>query len=415
MVAEKMAPASRASATFERGLVALLVALLPIRALSPVFDSIVSVGVLLATPFLFVPVSRIVKTRTAVAIIGGYLAIFATSPLLWLLTGGRDVDWQQAGYAMLTMVVSLIHLVVLLWARGSLELSTIASLYALGLSLQTLLTLDTTAGNPWKFGLALPMSVLALTLSRRASVVWPTVALTSAMAVSILNDYRSFTAIALAALIIWLANRAVAGRPWLKLFATAALTVMLYVLGTQAALAGWLGERNQRVSQMQVANAGSLIAGGRVESAATIALFWEKPLGMGPGVLPTAADIAVGKTALMGRGVNIDGDLVNDYLFGYGIKLHSVAADLWINYGLAGLALALVILGILFQGLVAAFRDQATPAFVFLLVIAALWDMAFSPIGTNLWTVIFTAALVTKIPAVSSSGDSLRAGKYINA
>lgn len=378
----------------EQALLAGIVLLLPIRALSPVVSSIVSIGVVLALPVLFVAVFRMPRYRAGGLVLTLFALILFTAPLLWFAADERTVSEDGALAAMLTIAVAFVHLSTLLWARSKIGTHPVVVLYAVGMIVQVLLTLSHTSGNPWKFGLAVPTTLLALAIASRARPFWTVLVFAIAMALSIHFDFRSFVGLPLVAMFVWAWNRRSAIAPGWKIFGFVLVSAVAYVGGTQAALAGWLGERNRIVTQMQIAESGSVLAGGRVESAAAWALFIERPIGLGPGVLPTVHDVLVGQAALVQRGVAIDGDYVTDYLFGAGVKLHSIAADLWVNYGLAGLGLALLILWIailaLFQGL----KERSTPGFVFFAVVLTLWNLAFSPIGTNLWETILMVAVL---------------------
>jgi hypothetical protein len=84
---------------------------------------------------------------------------------------------------------------------------------------------------------------------------------------------------------------------------------------------------------------------------------------------------------------------VNNYMFNNRIELHSVGADLWVYFGLAGLLLA-VLMGI------AAVRmlldrilgESRNPAVIFL-SLGALWDLLFSPFASN-FAAVATAVAV---------------------
>ncbi len=345
-----------------------------------------------------------------------YLAVLVTAPLLWITPGGREIQWGYGWLAILTLFVSFVHLVVLLWARDRIGTRLTLALYAIGMICQVILTLDHTNDNAWKFGLAVPITLLGLVIASRGRPFWSVLVLLAVAYVSILCGFRSFVAFAIVAVIGWVWNARSNLRSGWKLVGFAAVGVLAYWAGTQAALAGWLGERNRIVTEQQIEAAGSVIAGGRVESTASFALFAARPIGIGPGVLPLPSDIAVGETALVGRGVNIDGQYVNDYLFGAGVKLHSIVADLWVNYGLIGLALALLLAWITIRALVRALSDRATPIITFFLIVVVLWDLAFSPIGTNLWETILALAMLLPMSLTRNGIDeSVPAPNHMSA
>ena len=384
----------------------LLVFLLPVRALSPLASSILSIGAIIAVLLLPVALGSLPQYRWWKVIVGTVLAAAVTTAALIIDPSGRAINESTQLGVIVVAVSAFVQLIVLLWARTYIGTRAVALAYSAGLVAQTLLAVELTHGNPWKFGLAAPVTVGLLALIGSTSRAWTVITLISAAALSAATGFRSFFGICVITLAVWLWNTRPRGSRAIQVAFIAAVGFVVYWVGTVAALAGWLGERNQLVTQQQIAEAGSVLAGGRVESAAAVALFMQRPLGYGPGVMPNASDLTLAQTALVSRGVNVEGEFVADYLFGTGIKLHSVAADLWVNFGLGGLFLAVVFTGVLAYGIWNRLGSPGSPAFYYLTAFIALWNVAFSPIGTNLWSVVFGVALL--LPLRGSEPSSTR-------
>lgn len=150
---------------------------------------------------------------------------------------------------------------------------------------------------------------------------------------------------------------------------------------TQLALNGNLGEELQRV-QVSQSQSGTPIP-GRVEYGATFALMGHDPLGLGPGVMPSGADIGVGKSGLVAIGGSNSGEYVDGQMFANAFEVHSVAGDLWVEFGLAGLFLAGVILASLAQAVVLILKSAPSGATALYasVGIAGVWDLLFSPLS----------------------------------
>lgn len=387
-----------------------IVFLLPIRVLSPVAPSIVSVGALIALPILPFVAGRLRGYRFLPALVVTPLLVLAAAPVMWAASGERAIDRSIAVSFLLTLVVACVHLFYLLWARIHISVSVTAIAYGLGMLAQVLLTYDRVADNPWKYGLAFPVTLVALAFAavfdKRPFI--SSIVLLAVIFVSISFGFRSFAAIGGVALVasLWLARSRPTTRPGLRVLGLAALAYVGYVVFAMLAVIGALGERNKIVSQEQIAQSGSLLAGGRIETAAAFAMFRARPIGLGPGVLPTSDDIDVGRYAIWREGTDIDGTYVQDYLFGATVKLHSVAADLWVNFGIAGLAWAILLAVGIVTGLSARVALGRVQALYLFLAILALWDLAFSPIGTNLWEVLLASALLWPREVPTSAGES---------
>ncbi|MDQ1630057.1 MAG: hypothetical protein QOC80_29 [Frankiaceae bacterium] len=284
---------------------------------------------------------------------------------------------------------------LLLWARLHLPVPTVAMYYAGGLLLSGLRASPGSA-NPWKYELSLPVTIIAFALvarvndphRRRLALVGVVFGM---VAVDLSFDCRSHLAFvliaaALSQLFERRSRRATAGRlrGWRVLAIPAVLVIVVYLGGSSLLLSGAAGAGLQAQAKAQVANGGSLIAGGRPEWYATQALMRHHISGFGFGARPLPSDVWLAKQSLSGVGVTFNSGYVEKYMFGGRFKLHSTLADLWSNCGLVGLLLGAVC-GVLLLGALAAQLDGARPAALLVFVIVeGLWNLPFGPIFTNL-------------------------------
>ena len=86
-----------------------------------------------------------------------------------------------------------------------------------------------------------------------------------------------------------------------------------------------------------------------------------------------------------------DGYLAN-YMMGEGLRLHSITSDLWVSYGVVGVALALTIGFALIRTLSTLSANRRTPPLVAFVSVLAIWHLCFGPIFTNWPDVCFRSA-----------------------
>ena len=278
---------------------------------------------------------------------------------------------------------------VVVWARTRMSDAAVASLFGLGM----LLGINTGgrfAESPWRFGFAIPLTVLLLGLAWMSGRGWLQVVTALALAgMSAANGGRSTAAMLLLAAVITLQQVAWRRRGSKTVSRVRAvvlvggLCVALYYLGQAAILDGYLGKDAQERTQEQIALSGSLIAGARPEFGATVALVEHRPYGFGVGVVPNTQDLLEAKAGMAKLRYNPDNGYVERYMFGDGIELHSTAADLWAKFGLAGLALTLYAVWIVVRGYTLAFSRHAASALLTYLAIRTLWNILFSPLTSS--------------------------------
>ena len=167
-----------------------------------------------------------------------------------------------------------------------------------------------------------------------------------------------------------------------------------YFLIQAALLDGALGENARARSVAQIERSGSLLTGGRPELGASIALLTARPWGYGSGVFPTGEQIQTAKRGMVTLGYDPDNGYVNRYMFGNGFEVHSLTGDLWILFGLSGLALAVLLALAVGSSLITRLASGTASAVGAFLALRLLWDLAFSPIGSAALTLAVTLAVL---------------------
>ncbi len=328
-------------------------------------------------------------------------ALLSGLDLTWTAGPGRSIDLRHVAELSTLLVTAFGGVGLLLWARTHLSLPAVAALYAAG---KLLVALAQVPGSPnaWKFQLAFPTTVLVLAaVARTRSRTWTVLSLVALGLVGVSHQYRSFVVfcVVAAALSLFGARRGrrygALSRRVQVLILLGALSASAYFLGSAALVDGYAGKVLQQRSVEQITRSGSLLVGGRPEWSATIRLMREQPGGFGVGVVPRADDVWTGRGGLAAAG--LPPDPVRDrYMFDGQFRLHSVLADLWVNCGAVGIALGVLIAGLLLNGLSVALVRRRASALVGFLVVISLWDLVFGPIHTNLADVALALGLVLR-------------------
>ena len=228
---------------------------------------------------------------------------------------------------------------------------------------------------------------------------------------SALHDSRSlFAMLALTAvLVLW--QKLPPGHSRRKALATTVLAgtaslIVIYELGSNLLVGGFLGAAAQQRSIAQIDSAGFLLLGGRPELAATAALFRWHPFGFGVGIVPSLEDIAVAKTGMLAINYEPNNGYVERYMFGSQFELHSVAGDLWVYFGLAGVLLAGLMAWLLLRWCLTSIVARSGSAVVLFLAIMTLWDIVFSPLYSSV-TVMGLALGLTGVLRSKAKAGSL--------
>lgn len=383
-----------------RWAVLVLLVLLPVRAITITGSGSLNLGFLGA--LLVAPLAvRALRHRVHEPLLGWVsMATLVLGPVWAYLShlSGRSVDVGNAIALYLLLGSVILTVLMVVWGRAlDMSLGWIAIAYALGLALHAATKPDTFEINAWKFGFAVPVALAAFAVCQWLRWPWsPVVVAALLAAVNVLSDYRSFlgllAAVALAVCFRKALNRG-RGRPWLLGTGVLLTALALYQLVVWASLMGWLGERNRVVTEAQIAGNGLALAGARSEWFATIALFRHFPLGFGPGAVPTRTDLAIGDSAMRMAGQTTSVDHVYRYMFGARFELHSILADFWAHFGIPGILWTLLLAGVVLAGTFRALDRSENLSLQVFAGVLALWDLAFSPIGTNLAEVAIAVGL----------------------
>lgn len=379
-----------------------IVFLLPIGSLGVGGIATLNLGVLLSLAIVPIWFRSASSYRGARALQILMLAAIACGLVLLLqTTTTHEIVHQRAAALPLTMFFSAFTLGVLLWARQVTNIATLGVSFGAGALIESLIRMGEWGENAWKYGYAWPCAVIALSLviGRKKEPLWSSLIVAAIVGVSIGGGYRSLVAFAVVALALYLFTiwntRGSSVRRGIRFgLVVVATPVLAFVSFSWLLLGGALGSIAQTRTEEQIAESGSIVAGGRQEWAAAVALFRENPLGFGPGVVPNPEDISVGKAGLATIGANVESYHVNTYLFGGQFRFHGIASDLWASFGLVGLGLAAVLLVAIGWFLWRSGVAASTSTIQTLLALWAVWDIVFSPLDSNWRYLIFTISIV---------------------
>ncbi len=330
------------------------------------------------------------------------LAVVSVASGLWLAayaTATHEVSPLFLRATSLTVLGGFCAVGMLLWARTLVPLRTVALVAGIGL-VARLALFPPNPVNPWKHGLSYAFAVLALgLLARQRPRVAEVLVLLALAGVSAVSDSRSAMATLLlaAVLVAWQLRPTTLGRRAsgaATIAVLGAVATCVYLAGTALIVEGFLGEETQQRSIEQIDASGSILLGGRPEWGASVALFRHQPWGFGTGVEATLEDISVAKSGMSGLGYDPNNGYVENYMFGDEIKLHAVVGDFWSNFGLPGLAFALVLTGVVVWSVATAIARRQASGVVLYLATLTLWNMLFGPIVTSMPSLVLALGLV---------------------
>lgn len=378
-----------------------MVLFLPIKFLAPLDIASANLGVALAVAIYPLCVVSVRAYRWGVVL----LALIWSSAVAGLLLAYTARSTHEvANRTVVSMTATIISLGItfaaILWARQHLSTRTIVLLYAAGATINAAFTPTLWSTNPLKYAFGGPIMLILLALAYNSRRRWPTLAALTLVAVlSVRSDSRLLFGCALitAAAFLWRWNRESVPTRVRSIWGILGVVVVgygVYSLVIGLALNGQLGERNQLVTGRQNASNQSVLTSSRPEWGGALGLFAHRPFGFGPGVVPNTQEVDLGESGIRVLNPSTSQTYLSGYLFDGRIELHSVISDLWVNFGLVGLALSIAITLILVRYLKGLLASRSPPALPIMLCITALWDLGFSPIATNLPAVIFTVALL---------------------
>ena len=320
---------------------------------------------------------------------------------LWLgvaNAGDHEVDPTAVLPATITLVGTVVSVGLFVWGREVLRPERAALWFGIGLALGFSSDTNLFDTNPWKFGYALPVTVIALAIAAHLGRRYELAVLAVLTVVAALNDFRSAFGLLLLAALLVFAQLAIVRphrrpSPAAVLAGLAALGVIVFQLGQALILDGYLGVATQTRSLEQLRVSGSLILGGRPELAATVALMEHHPWGFGSGSIPTATDVLVAKEGMASIGYQPDNGYVERFMFGGHVELHSVFGDLWAQSGVLGLLLVSVMLLVLTVGVARRISEGTASGVLLYSAAQSAWNVFFGPFYTSFPILVIALAL----------------------
>lgn len=350
------------------------------------------------TPLWFPLVRRVKPAR--VLMVSGFLALAFGVVLMVAAQGQRQINPQQGVVVMIEFAGVLATAATIYWALHKVSLVAGVTAYALGMLVFVNFRSELFSSSPWRFGFALPVSILLLALLCQTKRSGPQMlGLAVLIGASVIAGARSPVGIQLIVLaLLWLwslrgkelsRSRSVTGAAvWLVLLAYAA-----YSMGQALLLEGFLGDTAQQRTESQVEASGTLILGGRPEIGATAALLVHNPWGFGPGVSANWYDVQAARNGMAAIGYDPLNGYVDNYLFGDVIRLHSIFGELWAAFGPFGLLVAGVLLWTAIAAIALGPRGYGDGLTLFLAV-QTLWNIFFSPWYTSISVLVLLLPLV---------------------
>lgn len=405
------APAKRAPAIPRS--VEIGVACLAVFAVGGRFTVQQGLTVAIVMAVLLVPVwlGPLMRMRGGIiVVILGVLTPLSGSVLTTLMepTHRTNTSLEQMNAFLVIGLVGGIGLLV--WARSVMGDGMTALVFGIGL-FAAIPARGIDAANPWKLTLSVPtvIVVLAVCMIFEAKIA-EILSLVALAFVGVFNDSRSATSILLiaASLLVWqLVRRRSGGRSsaWRLVGGLALFGFIAYNALQTFILDGWLGEGAQARSEAQIQVAGSIIAGGRPEMGATVALLLYNPFGFGSGTIPTFSDVIVAKTGMHSLNYAPNNGYVENYMLGGGFEVHSLTGDFWLRFGLIGAALLLTLVVLTIVGTARSLVDHAAHGLLIVLAIQVTWDALFSPLFSTSLSTLSLGVALAMIPRRQANGQ----------
>lgn len=373
----------------------------------------ITVGYVLAAGFAPVWLRVLSQYRGAwTLMIVGATAIGSGFWLTELSSGDHEVSLGEMVGLTAALGGILCSVGFVLWARTVLPDAWVAIWFGVGLFLSVSPVSADFRENPWRFGYSFAVTILLLGMARRKGRWLELAAALLLTAISLFGDGRSSFAILLltVVLVAWQMRPARPSRTksgTRVVLALGALGVVIYNLGQEAILAGYLGASTRERTVAQLEQSGSLILGGRPEATATIALLQHQPWGYGTGTLLNTDDILVAKTGMSAINYEPNNGYVEKFMFGDRVELHSVIGDLWVHFGIPGLVLGFVILTLVLRGVGVSVASNAASAVFLFLAVSTIWLLFFGPLYSASRVLILVLGLgLLRIKPAASAGDT---------
>lgn len=315
--------------------------------------------------------------------------------------GNRDHDPVLAISQTITFLAIIAVASGTVWSCRWLSVRQILSIWSIGAIANASMMGGRYEENPWKYGLALPVSIIVLLCLPRSKRL---LALLVCVFLGFISGYFSFRAwilimsIVLVSMVgsMLLGNRSSTSKRQ-RIFETGVIATLMTVflaVGNaigQLALDGRLGNYAGERARMSLETTGNALIGSRAEWGGSLSLFRTTPNGLGLGAIPSGEDAAVA----------VDGVLLPDVLktasnvamsFNSGrAEFHSGLWNNWAIFGLVGLGIIIamsVVIALTYVKLVInPVYSVNLQVACFVLFAATIWNLLFSP--TDPWQLGF--------------------------
>ena len=356
--------------------------------LPPPLPGWLTLGALAAVPlapFCLRLLRQTPQYRPLVALISSAIVVGLLLPFVSVTyDNGRSFDAAVAVIEVGQIIGIVLSLLSALWSLRVLGLTRFLVLWSAGLLVSAPLLFSRFAENPWKFGWALPVTLLLLIATSR-SRAGVTLALALLMIISASFDHRSWALILLAATSAAFLTRRDADRGKYRPSTIVGALAVFFVSGQlllQAILSGRLGEAAAMRTATQLSYDSNPLLAGRPEWGAALQLFQNNPLGYGLGVRPNLDDWLMAVRSMPVAEALQDNSGVATYFRAGIIEFHSNFWNFWSHYGFAGIALIACMGWIFFSAIAreaSGARRGVPPIWLTVLMTAMLWDLLFSP------------------------------------
>jgi hypothetical protein len=266
--------------------------------------------------------------------------------------------------------------------------------------------------NPWKYYLAWPLTLLALTLFSK--LAYPANIAPFAIAATISATFESRNSLGVATFCFLLcllvgSKQALARLSPRKLGAILAASGVCILAAVPFFLAwvtsGGLGQdlQSRQLEQLEIGFLGS-----RIESTVGFGLMAHSPLGIGSGVEPSQSDRQSGidAFALLLNPTSNSLRYVESRVLGESVHLHSILFDFWAISSFVGLFFGVLVLHTIGKNLLRVSSTGVIAPIAFLYV-QAFWDLLFSPILVNLKYASIALAVALWQISISEEKDSV--------
>lgn len=362
-------------------------------------------------------VLRVKPARVLLATVG--LCLFSGVALALWRSVDHTFDRRQAIVLTLELVGVAASCGAMAWTYRTLGAPTSLVLFALASLVFVNRDSALYSVSPWRFGFALPTTLLLLALAsfaRRQRV--EVITLGATVLLFTIGGGRSASATQCVALIVFLywAQRSREKRPAMSISLVGVLLVLLtwavYNIAQALILEGILGEAAQQRSDYQLQAGSGLLLGGRPELGATADLIWHRFWGIGLGIRPNWYDIQIGRDGMAAVGYNPINGYVNSYMFGQAFRLHSIAGDLWATFGLGGLLLTCVIGWHAVAAVASGPRVRGADTLLLTAAAKTLWNLAFSPWLTSIPMLTILMSLLWYRATLTAERSAAKTGDY---